>query len=308
MNTNNAPGSTPGASAVGRKLALDPNKSYATTMKRTEDTPISLVKAAPGRPTGEFDPDLARKIAQIEAEERKTKLICPACGAVSTQMRLSCQDCGRYFDGGAEQSALDVRAAALQNTGGLSQEEQEKLALKSYLTRRVLAKCADIVVIASLLACQYLLFFSLAKAFVVIPGMAYLFLSFFFWGMPVVNVLTVIYYQAAFEASQVQASPGKFLLGLYVTDMNNQIVRSEAIIIKTVLNILPLLCFIGVYAYFYNQRLQYGMGLNAATSSVLALVGLSCFITYIAMQMIIGKEGKKRTVLDVMVGLRVLER
>lgn len=308
MNKSNDPGTTPGASAVGRKLALDPNKSYATTMKRTEDTPLSLIKAAPGKATGEFDPELAKKIEAIEAEERKTKLICPACGSVSTQMRLSCQDCGTYFDGGAEKSASDVRNAALQNTGGLSQEEQEKLAVKSYLTRRMLAKGADLVVLSCLIACQYLLFFSVARAFAVFPGAAYLLLSFFFWGMPVVNVISVICYQALFEASQVQASPGKLLLGLYVTDQNNQIARSEAIVLKTFLNILPVVCFIGVYAHFYNQRLQYGMGLNAATSSVLAMVALACFMTYAAMHMMIGKDGKKRTVLDVMVGIRIMER
>ncbi|MBK7841431.1 MAG: hypothetical protein IPJ49_27860 [Candidatus Obscuribacter sp.] len=92
-----------------RRLTLDPERSYATVMKRTADTPIEAIKSAPGNPvTGEFDPLLAEKIAAIEAHERKTKLICPHCGSVSTDVRLSCYNCGNYFDGGAAQSARDV--------------------------------------------------------------------------------------------------------------------------------------------------------------------------------------------------------
>ncbi|NJL73131.1 MAG: RDD family protein [Candidatus Competibacteraceae bacterium] len=180
-------------------------------MKRTADTPIEAVKAAPGLSfNGEVDLDLASKIAALEAQEQKTKLICPACGAVSTELRLSCQDCGNYFDG--HSGAADVRLAALSSTGGLSREEQEKLAQKSYLTRRFFAKVIDSVILLSLVTCQYLIFFAVARSLTVIPSMAFLALNFFFWGMPCLTLLTLLGYHAIFEASQVQASPGKIVV------------------------------------------------------------------------------------------------
>ena len=290
-----------------RKLTLDPDKSYKTVMKRTADTPIEAVKAAPGLSfNGEVDLDLASKIAALEAIEQKTKLICPACGAVSTELRLSCQNCGNYFDG--HSGAADVRLAALSSTGGLSREEQEKLAQKSYLTRRFLAKVIDSVILLSLVACQYLIFFAVARSLTVIPSMAFLALNFFFWGMPCLTLMTLLGYHALFEASQVQASPGKLLMGLFVEDLNSQIVRSEAILFKSLVAYSPLVVALGVYAYFYHVRLQYGLSLDAPTSTVLALSALTCMVTYGLMHLIVGKEEKRRTVLDVMAGCRIKER
>lgn len=279
-------------------------------MRRTSDTPIESIKAAPGaRPTGEFDPHLADKIAAIEAAEKKTKLICPACGAVSTDLRLSCENCGKYFDSSdAAQGALNVKLAAINGTGGLSLEEQEKLALKSYLTKRALAKGVDTAIVLSLIACQYLVFFAVAKAVSPYANLAYLILNFFYWGMPVLNIITILGYQSAFEASQVQATPGKLMLGLYVEDLNGQIMRSESLVFKSFLYNLPGALLLGAYAYFYHARLQFGMGLDAASSTVLALCGLTCFVTFVSMLLLIGKEEKRRIVLDVVAGCRVKER
>lgn len=297
-------------SGQARRMTLDPDKSYKTMMRRTADTPIESIKAAPGtRPTGEFDPHLADKIAAIEAAEKKTKLICPACGAVSTDLRLSCENCGKYFDNSdAAQGLLNVKMAAINGTGGLSLDEQEKLALKSYLTKRMLAKSVDVAIVASILACQYLVFFAIAKAVSPYANLSYLILNFFYWGMPIINIITVLGYQSAFEASQVQATPGKLMLGLYVEDLNGQIMRSESLVFKSFLFNLPGALIMGAYAYFYHARLQYGMGLDAASSTVLALVALTCFVTFASMHMLIGKEEKRRIVLDVVAGCRVKER
>lgn len=318
MSKNTGPlGAGSGAFSLGqsaavpyKRMTLNPEKTYKTSMRRTADTPLESIKAAPGPlSTGEFDPYLAEKIAAIEAEEKKTRLICPACGAVSMEMRLSCQDCGQYFESSpGERGINNVRQAALHGTGGLSQEDLEKLAFKSYMTRRVLAKVVDSIIVSSIIACQYLLFFAFAKAVSPYAHMAYLTLNFFYWGMPVLNAISVLGYQSAFEASQVQATPGKLMFGLYVEDMNGQIVHSESMIVKTLLYNSPLVALMGVYIYFYNARLQYGIALDAASSTVLAVVALTCFLTFAAMHMIIGKEEKRRIVLDVIAGCRVQER
>jgi len=292
-----------------RRLTLDPDRSYATVMKRTADTPIEAIKSAPGNPvTGEFDPLLAEKIAAIEALERKTKLICPYCGSVSTDVRLSCDSCGNYFDGGAAQSARDVRLAALNASGGLSREELEKLAQKNYLAKRLIAKTIDIAITSAMIICEFLVYFAVARSVSGFPHLAYLTLSFFYWGMPILALVTILGYQAVFEASQVQATPGKLLLGLYVEDLNKQIVRSEAVLLKTFTGLTPSMVLIAVYAYFYNTRLQYGAILDAPAAAVLALTGLTCFATLAAMHILVGKEDKRRTVLDAISGCRVKER
>jgi uncharacterized RDD family membrane protein YckC/ribosomal protein L37AE/L43A len=297
------------ASGNLRRLTLDPERSYATVMKRTADTPIEAIKSAPGNPvTGEFDPLLAEKIAAIEAHERKTKLICPHCGSVSTDVRLSCDNCGNYFDGGAAQSARDVRLAALNASGGLSREELEKLAQKNYLAKRLMAKTIDIAILSALIICEFLVYFAVARSVSGVPHLAYLTLNFFYWGMPIVTLVSILGYQAAFEASQVQATPGKLLLGLYVEDLNKQIVRSEAMVLKTFTGITPAMVLIAVYAYFYHVRLQYGAVLDAPSTAVLALTGLTCFATLAAMHILVGKEDKRRTVLDAISGCRVKER
>lgn len=293
--------------STGRRLTLDPDKSYRTPMRRTADTPIELVRSAPTDPyANALDPDLAKKIAMIEAEERKTKMICPACGAVSTDMRLTCHNCGVYFDGHTGSS--DVRVAALASTGGLSLEEQEKLARRSYLSRRALAKLVDVSIVAAFIAFQYIVYFAVARSLIAFPSAAYLAFNFFFWGMPVLSVLTILSYNAWFESSQVQATPGKLMFGLYAEDLNGQLLRSPALVGKSLLAALPLFAAVAVYAFFYNVRLQYGLSLDANSASVLALTAFTCLVTSLTMHIFVGKEDSRRTVLDVIAGMRVCER
>ena len=105
----------------------------------------------------------------------------------------------------------------------------------------------------------------------------------------------------------MQASLGKLLLGLYVVDVDDKQARFEPIVFKTLLSLLPTAGFIAVYAYFFFSRLRYGLSLDAVSTSVLAVTGLACFVTFAALHIIVG--GKKRqTVPDLLTGMTVRER
>lgn len=262
--------------------------------------------------------DLAARIAAIEKTELENlaNLTCGACGAKAIERRLTCGSCGQYFETGVEKGGWDplAKISAIA-TGGFSSKldsssvhEQEKRALRAYMFKRLLAKTIDVTIVTSMLGLEFFSFFALAKVFLPIPGAAYLMLQFFYVGMPIIAVLTVLGYQAAFEASPVQATLGKFWLNLYVTNADGENVRAEQVVFKTVLSLLPILALVAVYSYFYNTSLKYGMHLDAPTASVLAMTALGCIATFAALHILLGSAKKRQTVPDLVTGCVVRER
>jgi uncharacterized RDD family membrane protein YckC len=115
-------------------------------------------------------------------------------------------------------------------------------------------------------------------------------------------------YQAAFEASPVQATPGKLVMNLYVVDTEGKQMRSEPLIFKALLSYLPMFGFAGVYLYFFVTKFQYGMQLDAISTSVLAISGVAFFVTFLALHIILGPEKKRQTIPDLLTGIMVQER
>ncbi len=263
--------------------------------------------------------DLAARIAAIEKTEaeNQTNLTCSKCGAKATERRLACGSCGQYFETGVEKSVWDNPLAKIGalTSGGLSSRldstnvhDQEKVALRAYMAKRIAAKAVDLTIVCSMLGLEFFTFFALVKSFLPIPGAAFMMLQFFNIGMPIIAVLTVLGYQAAFEASPVQATLGKFWLNLYVTNVDGENVRAEQVVFKTILSLLPILALGIVYSYFYSSKLKYGMHLDAATASVLAMTALGCLATFAALHIMIGNAKKRQTVPDLLTGCVVRER
>jgi hypothetical protein len=257
-----------------------------------------------------FDTDLAAKIDALEkaqALEAETK--CSSCGAVAKQKRLTCEACGNYFERGVQASVFDNwDKPPTSRNSALTNEEAALDALKSYLVKRILAKGIDTVILGSLLATEIVTAFSVARAFSAVPAMAALTLAAITYGLPILMVMSVLVYQAAFESSPVQATLGKLLLGLYVEGADDRHARFEPLFFKTLVTAMPALAFVGAYAYFFFTKLKYGILLDAASTSVLAISGVACFVTYLSLHIIVGGEKKRQTVADMLNGLVVKER
>jgi uncharacterized RDD family membrane protein YckC/ribosomal protein L37AE/L43A len=306
------------ANTIGRITEENPKRIKAPggtidlSRKTTKDIPSMNAASVNGAT------DLAARIAAIEKIEAESiaNLTCGACGAKAIERRLTCASCGQYFETGVEKNIWDplAKIGAL-TSGGLGSRldssnvhDQEKQALRNYMFKRLLAKTIDVAIVTSALGLELVSFFGLAKAFLPIPGAAYLMLQFFHVGMPIIAVLTVLGYQAAFEASPVQASLGKFWLNLYVTNTDGENVRAEQVVCKTVLSLLPIMALVAVYGYFYNTHLRHGMHLDAPTASVLAMTSLGCIVTFAALHIMMGSAKKRQTVPDLVTGCVVRER
>lgn len=293
------------AETMQRKTAdhakrLRPSGTVDLSRKPTQDLP----------PARSFNDDLKAKIEALEQAENKTKLICPGCGATSLQVRLTCSSCGRYFERGVEETIWDK---ALNPLAGdkkkiLSAAEQERSAQISYLGRRLLAKTVDVLIVGSILFAESALLISLIRALLGIPGAASLLINFYFIADIALAVVTVLGYQALFESSPVQATLGKLLCGLYVTNNDGHIVRSEQIVFKTIVSLLPLMAFALVYGYFYQLRLQHGLGLDVATTAVVAISAVAALVTFAAMHIMLGAQKRRQTVPDLLLGTVVRER
>ncbi|MBS1999774.1 MAG: RDD family protein [Cyanobacteria bacterium SZAS LIN-2] len=253
-----------------------------------------------------FDPELAAKIEALEKQQALHKR-CPSCGASSTSQRLTCESCGNYFERGAEETIWD-NPAAIFKVGGQTEEEQQLAALKSYLVKRIVAKAIDSVIVGSLIFMEFVGYFGLARGFNSMPQYAPLMLNILFWVMPVLVLVTVLGYQAAFEASPIQATPGKLAMSLYVVDADGKQMGSEALIFKAFLSSLPALGFAAVYLYFFMSRWRFGMQLDAISTAVLAISGVAFFVTFLSLHIILGAEKKRQTIPDLLSGTFVQER
>ena len=252
-----------------------------------------------------FDPDLAAKIEALEKQQALQKR-CPHCGTSTTSQRLTCENCGNYFERGAEETVWDKQVGL--KVGNLTEEEAQLAALKSYLIKRILAKCIDSVIVGSILCLEFMTYFATARAFNGMPQYAPLMLTILYWGMPILVVLTVLCYQAAFEASPIQATPGKLALGLYVVDTDNKQMRSEPLIFKAFLSALPAFGFGGVYLYFFMAKWRFGLQLDAVSTAVFAISGVAFFVTFLSLHIILGSEKKRQTIPDLLTGVLVQER
>ena len=171
---------------------------------------LSPTMNTPSKGGSGFDPELAAKIEALEKQQALLRR-CPSCGTSATTQRLTCQSCGNYYDRGAEQTAWDLKQAGLSKVSSQTEEEEQLAALKNYLIKRVLAKSIDLVVVGSIVAMEFLSYFALVKALSGMPQFAPLVLTLLYWFMPILTIVSVLGYQAAFEASPVQATPGKLL-------------------------------------------------------------------------------------------------
>jgi uncharacterized RDD family membrane protein YckC/ribosomal protein S27AE len=297
------------ADTISRKSAdksnFDPKKGRTTgsidlSRKTTQDQPA----------VRSFNDDIKAKIAALEQAENKTKLICPGCGATSLESRLTCGACGRYFERGVEETIWDKALNPLvgKDRQLLSAAQQERAARVSYAGRRLAAKAVDISIVASLLWLEAIGYFGLIRAVMGVPGAAALLINFYYIVVSLVWLVTVLGYQAVFESSPVQATLGKLLFGLYVSDKEGQTVRCEQIVFKTIISLLPILAFAAVYGHFWQARLCHGLSLDAATTAVVAVSALAALLTYIAMHIMLGAEKRRQTVPDLLVGVMVIER
>ncbi len=178
-----------------------------------------------------FDPELKAKIEALEKQQAMQRR-CPSCGESSTSQRLTCHNCGNYYDRGANQTAWDLKQAALGKAVAETEEDEQLAALKSYLIKRTTAKLIDCVIVGSIVAMEFLTYFGLVKAFSGIPECAPLMLTVLYWFMPILTVISVLGYQAAFEASPVQATPGKLVMGLYLVSVDGKQMAPEPLVLK----------------------------------------------------------------------------
>ncbi len=301
------------AKTIGRITEENPERvkgaggTIDLSRKTTKDIP-SLVSAGA---TTSYASDLAAKIAAIEKSESQSKVVCRSCGEPSSEGRLTCGSCGKYFSTGVEMenNIWENPLAFLQNqtAANVSVHDQQKVAMRNYLVKRAAAKAVDLFIVGSMIGLEFVSYLAIAKSLMVIPSAAALMLNFFYVGVPATAVLTILGYQAAFESSPVQATLGKFWLGLYVSNSDGENVGAEKVVFKTLLSLSPIAAFIAVYSFFYETTLRLGNRLDAPTASVLAMTALACFVTFAAMHILIGSK-KKQTVPDLLTGCVVRER
>jgi uncharacterized RDD family membrane protein YckC len=266
--------------------------------------------------------ELLARIAAIEKSEQqsKAKTVCRSCKHVmpAEEKRLTCLACGQYLETAVSEAENTIWNASFGQAvkrslvdfglDASNVHDQEKLAQRKYMARRLFAKVIDTVIVASIIALEVVLSFAVTRSLMVIPQAAPLLLILLSLGVPLMALITVLGYQAAFESSPVQATPGKFWLGLYVTSADGAAVRCEQVIGKTLLSLLPTAAFILVYAYFYNSRLQFGLSLDGPSASVLAMTTLACIVTALAMNILVGPASKRQTITDLLSGSLVRER
>ncbi len=300
------------AKTIGRITEENPKRAKGAggtidlSRKTTKDIP-SLVS---GGSTTSYASDLAAKIAAIEKNESQAKIICRSCGEPSAEGRLTCGSCGKYFSTDVEtgKTIWENPVAFLQNqTASASVHDREKIALRNYLIKRAAAKAVDLFIVGSMIGLEFIGYLAIAKSLLAIPSAAALMLNFFYVGVPAMAVLTILGYQAAFESSPVQATLGKFWLGLYVSNSDGENVGAEKVVFKTLVSLSPIAAFIMVYSFFYETTLRLGAHLDAPTASVLAMTALACFVTFAAMHILIGTK-KRQTVPDLLTGCVVRER
>lgn len=251
-----------------------------------------------------FDPELAKKIEALEKQQALQRR-CPSCGVVATTQRLTCQSCGGYYERAGEPTLLGDGPS---KGAILTDEEAQLVALKSYLVKRIIAKLIDSSIMISIVAVEYMTYFAVVNAFRNMPQYAPALLNCFFWFMPVLTIASLLGFQAVFEASPVQATPGKLVMNLYVVDTGGKQMRSEPLVFKAFLSYLPFFGFGGVYMYFFVTKFQYGMQLDRMAACVLAISGVAFFVTFLSLHIIVGPEKKRQTIPDFLTGVMVQER
>lgn len=258
-----------------------------------------------------YNLDLKARIEALEKAENKTKLICPGCGATSVENRLTCGACGRYFEQGIEETIWDKALKPIAaDRKVLSPAEQEKAAQMRYLGRRLGAKAVDTVIVASLVFVETVSYLGLIKAMLAVPfpAAAQLLINFFWIVNSLIIGSIILGYQAIFECSPVQATLGKLLFGLHTTDCDGHNARFERLVFKTILLLLPMIGFACEYAYFWEARLRHGLWLDAASTAVVAVSAVAAVITNAAMSIMMGKDKRRQTVVDIVAGTMVRER
>ncbi len=130
---------------------------------------------------GGFDPDLAAKIEALEKQQAQQRR-CPHCGVASKTTRVTCENCGNYFERGAEKTIWDAPLVGAGKADA-SEEEAQLAALKSYLVKRTIAKTVDTFIIGSIIAMEYMSYFGLVNALSSMPQFAPLMLNTFHIGL-----------------------------------------------------------------------------------------------------------------------------
>src|ERR1700679_301827 len=165
---------------------------YRSSETRTQNAKPSLTMNSSSKGGSGFDPELAAKIAALEKQQASQRR-CPSCGTVTKTQRLTCENCGNYYDRGIEQTIWDAKQSAAGKPA-IETEEEQLVALKSYLVKRIIAKIIDTIIVGSFVAMEFMTYFALVRSFNGMPQFAGLMLAFLYWGMPVVALLTVIVY------------------------------------------------------------------------------------------------------------------
>lgn len=221
-----------------RRMKLDPNQSYGMQVKRPA-----------GEGTGEYQ--VVASPSEVKADQSRPLLICEACGYTSEKPRLTCPDCGSYFNSDVTQTHWDLERvrSKTRTTQTIQIDCPAELTWQQMLARRLAAGGIDLAILGSFLGagayayCQYA-----ARSVAENSSVEPVFSNISFFVLPVVLLLVTLFYNAFFECGASQATPGKICMGISVaTDKGEALGLGEALW-RSVVKLVPVM-LVGLSAW-----------------------------------------------------------
>lgn len=287
-----------------RRMRLDKNTSYGMKVQRPESDIQSGVYQVLSKPQD----------AQSQVkDEKKVQLICGECGSVTEEMRLTCPDCGNYFDSTVSDTSFELAKSKARKTQELATlSVREELSWQHIASRRITAKFIDLGIVFSSFAVIASSYLSYANRVIAeTPTMEPLFTNVTFCVIPGLAMLALIVYSASFESSMGQATPGKIAMGLSVCDKNDKQLSFSRAIFRGAITYLPvILALVAVwFTKLVNPALESlseecmfnAYQVFGTVSAIGVAVYGICFTT-------MPTDKDKRTLGDSITGTKVVER
>src|SRR5579883_1361754 len=258
-----------------RRIKLDPSQSYGTSLKRPtgEQSGTYQVFASPQKP---------------DAEKEEKALVCQACGTKSDKVRLSCANCGSYFNSQVQQTSFEKRKTKeMMKTSSSSLPAyavKEEATWRSLMLRRLLAKGIDLALIGTIYGIIAFSYFHYANRVVAeSPEYEPLFMDITYCVVPLLGIVFLVVYSAVFESSPLMATPGKFVSGLTVSKDGGKTLSHIEALGRSFVAHLPLVLL--VVALWFTKMINPAISSMSnqsmiTTGQVLGVSGAFCLFAY----------------------------
>ena len=285
-----------------RRITLDSNASYGMKVRRP-----------PSDESGSYRVLSAPEKNEAQSGDKDSKPGCPHCGIECDFSRLTCSGCGNYLTSTVQESAFEKGRDRARKTGEMAAVKYDaELTLGQLLMKRSLARTIDLAILLSPMAVLFMgYFFFFYKMGGQNSSLAGLFqnMNLCFW--PAITVLALIIYNATFESSLAQASPGKIAMGLSVVDKDGKELTFSRAFMRAMIMYLPLTLMVMTvwFTRLLNPALE-SLSVESfmQVSQAVLLVGVFAGLTYLVNVGACFGDRHMRTLFDLLAGTRVVKR